>query len=220
MCLLWPACARRYATFAVLAGVDPTDDPPVPPLTPDPSNPDQDIYQGNLSYPPSDSINVWPSLISGNTSFLRPDGLVLSAEVLLWQHYKLLVAQPSVSTMSANSIETGWRQPNGTWVDDGGTDTGPWGATCNKFLDRTNLNPCLFDLENDDSEKLDLASDAQFASLVPQLWAMLNLTVEATSYISRSPAGLLGPCNATCAGVVWEDEYGGGPGPECGVPGC
>ena len=39
-----------YATFAVLAGQSPRDDPPQPPLPVDPANPQKDIY-GNNSYP-------------------------------------------------------------------------------------------------------------------------------------------------------------------------
>ena len=79
--------ADWYATFAVLAGADPRDDPPVVPLPVDPALPELDIYQGNLSYPPSDSVNVWPFLVdptqASNWSAAHPDGVVLSAEVLV-----------------------------------------------------------------------------------------------------------------------------------------
>ena len=76
-----------YATFATLAGADPNDDPPVAPLPVDPEQPELDIYQGDLSYPPSDSVNVWPFLSNpsqaSNFSAAHPEGIVLSAEVLI-----------------------------------------------------------------------------------------------------------------------------------------
>ena len=54
----------RYATFAVLAGADPSDDPPVAPLPYDRASPaGLDIYQGNLSFPPADAVDVWPLLL-------------------------------------------------------------------------------------------------------------------------------------------------------------
>ena len=60
------------------------------------------------------------------------------------------------------------------------------------------------------------------AALVKSMWASLNATV-ATSYISRSPPELLGPCNSSCALEYWA-KYGGtgteAAAPECGVPGC
>jgi hypothetical protein len=48
----------RYPTFAYLAGVSGTDDPPVPPLPIDPGNPTKDIY-GNRSFPAVDGVNLW-----------------------------------------------------------------------------------------------------------------------------------------------------------------
>ena len=39
--------ADWYATLSILAGVDPTDDPPVAPLPVDPSNPGMNIYGNN-----------------------------------------------------------------------------------------------------------------------------------------------------------------------------
>ena len=143
--------------------------------------------------------------------------------MLIQGNRKLLVAQPVVDIMSASNLDvvTGWRQPDGTWLEDGGTDgDGPWGKTCNAFLNRTAFQPCLFDLYADVSEKIDTAADE--VALVQAMWASLNATV-ATSYVSssatptspfdgstahsdphpisqvsRSPAELLGPHRWLC----------------------
>ena len=54
---------RRYATFAVLAGVSPLNDPPAAPLAVDPASPRKDIY-GENSFPPVDGVNVWYRIIA------------------------------------------------------------------------------------------------------------------------------------------------------------
>lgn len=48
---------------------------------------------------------------------------------------------------------------------------------------------------------------------------MLNNTI-LTTFHSRSPAALLGPCNEQCAKAKWASFGKGGDGPICGVPGC
>jgi len=52
----------RWPTFSFLAGGSVTDDPPVPPKTPDPADPYANIY-GEDSFPPLDGVNVWPFLM-------------------------------------------------------------------------------------------------------------------------------------------------------------
>ena len=109
--------ADWYPTLCSLAGASPSDDPPVPPLPVDAAEPHRDIY-ANGSFPPVDGVDVWPMLMRPsmhNESAAHPV-LWLSKEVLLYQQYKLLVAQPSPDTMSARSLHSGWKLPNGTWI--------------------------------------------------------------------------------------------------------
>ena len=55
---------------------------------------------------------------------------------------------------------------------------------------------------------------------VAALWATLNASL-ITSFASRSPAALLGPCNASCASAYWTSLGStSSHGPICGVPGC
>ena len=69
-----------------------------------------------------------------------------------------------------------------TWLEDGGTDgDGPWGKSCNAFMNRTAFQPCLFDLYGDISETIDIATAE--AAKVQAMWASLNATVS-TSYVS------------------------------------
>ena len=74
-------------------------------------------------------------------------------------------------------------------------------------------------LELDETYELCVANASEVGtSYSAELWAELNAT-QRTAYTSRSPAALLGACNATCADAAWA-PWGGGPGPVCGVPGC
>ena len=59
-----------YPTFANLAGVDPNDDSPIPPLPVDPADPGKDIY-GNVSYPGIDGTDIWPLLTGSPGSDFR-----------------------------------------------------------------------------------------------------------------------------------------------------
>ena len=81
--------------------------------------------------------------------------------------YKLVVAQPDPSIMSSKQIKNGWRYPNGSWVE-------PVAAFgCDKYKDRTNFQPCLFDLEADPREVLTLTM-----ALIPLTLVMMP-TMEA-----------------------------------------
>lgn len=198
--------ADWYPTFCRLAGVDGSDDPPVLPLEPSASSPD--IYQGNLSWPRVDGVDVWDQVLGLNVTEPHPL-LWLSAEVLIKDgRYKVLVAQPSPETMSANSLNNGWKGKNNSWYN---PPAGEW--SCDKYKDRSNFKPCLFDLVIDPSERENLAE--KMPKLMQELWAELNRT-ELTAYVSRSPADLIGTCNAACTKKLWA----GAPGPICGVPGC
>merc|ERR1712070_803117 len=183
--------ADWYPTFCRLAGVDGTDDPPVPPLEPDEAHPNRDIYQKNMSFPPVDGKDIWPQ-ITGASDVAPHPMLWLSAEVLIKdEQYKLLVAQPSPATMSAGSENNGWKSKDGVWDNPPDAD---W--SCSKYKDRTNFKPCLFDLKADPSERTNLADSKPH--LVQEMWAELNRTA-LTQYISRSPDDLVGPCNEQCS---------------------
>ena len=83
-------------------------------------------------------------------------------------------------------------------------------------------------MEADSSEFNDLS--ASQAALRASMWGALNRSNLEQYMIGirghkqaqgRTPAALLGPCNAGCARTYWT-QFGvsGDAGPECGVPGC
>jgi hypothetical protein len=116
------------------------------------------------------------------------------------------------------------------------------------FKDRTTpFVPCLFDVASDPSELHDISSS--HGDLRTQMWLALNRsnlelymhrndtkdpTTDPTA--NRSPAALVGPCNASCAAAYWSKYNPTGIGtrtvtgvdvakgfveaPMCGVPGC
>lgn len=116
-------CVDWYPTLAKLAGVDPTDDPPVAPLPVDLSNINKDIY-GNESFPPVDGVDIWDMLMHPQNYNVDSAHkyLTLSKEVLIAGDYKLLVSQPNYKHPN-----NGWRYPNGTWIESKDAD---W--PCNK----------------------------------------------------------------------------------------
>jgi len=231
-----------YATFSVLAGIDPKDDPPVPPLPADTSHPLKNLY-GNRSFPPSDSVDVWPMLTQPDKfpiDAAHPH-LVLSKEVLIAGKYKLLVSQPHFKSQNS-----GWKQPDGKWRTPNASesvgcmdqDVSPAESALPIPSRKTN-SPCLFDLRLDPGEHNDLASS--FPSLVEQLWSALNLSIagqrdcqgwtyQGTAAVipgpvqpdgttSCSPSSKLGNCDKTCAESKWS-TFGNPDGPYCAVPGC
>lgn len=232
-----------YATFAYLAGVDTTDDPPEPPLPVDPSKPFQNIY-GNKSFPPADAVNLWPMLMNPTNYSIDSAHtyLVLSKEVLIAGKYKLLVAQPFFKSQNS-----GWKMPDGTWRAPYANET--FGCVKQSAGPTEGLQPapgspgqgvCLFDIRADPGEHLNLAD--QHPDIVATLWAALNNTaltqrdcvgwsyngvkgaaipgpVQPDGTTSCSPPELLGTCDAECAYSKWE-AYGNKDGPICGVPGC
>ncbi|EDQ88865.1 uncharacterized protein MONBRDRAFT_32685 [Monosiga brevicollis MX1] len=86
--------ADWYATFAALAGVDPTD---------------HRAAQHNL--PPIDSLNIWPLLSGANVSSPRQT-LLIDPHALIWGKWKVL---------HGNVIEANWggpQYPNASTADD------------------------------------------------------------------------------------------------------
>eukprot|EP01065_Artemidia_motanka_P032219 TRINITY_DN39251_c0_g1_i1.p1 TRINITY_DN39251_c0_g1~~TRINITY_DN39251_c0_g1_i1.p1 ORF type:complete len:629 (+),score=222.81 TRINITY_DN39251_c0_g1_i1:76-1962(+) len=219
-----------YPTFCALAGVDAADGSEKPPLPVDPSlpptnPPPKDIY-GNHSWPDIDGVNVWPILLDAARRNRRAEAhaeLTLSREVILINGtMKLVVAQPDPSILAThgemppkNNFTLGWKYPNGTWVLPSAFDSTGCGLS---FLDRTSFVPCLFDVEADPRETNNLA--AREPALTALLWKKLN-TSYLTWYHSRTPAEMLGVCDADCAVKHWKglgDRKGSGP--ICGVPTC
>merc|ERR1712118_163458 len=80
--------------------------------------------------------------------------LWVSSEVLVKDgRWKLVVAQPKPSLMKASDgLQQGWMNQNGNW------EAVKKNYGYKKFTDRANLKPCLFDLDNDPSEREDLSS--------------------------------------------------------------
>ena len=208
-----------FPTFCQLAGVDPGNVPPEPPLPIDPSNPTKDIY-GNNSWPSLDGIDVWPLLMRGerNITAAHPI-LVISREVIFMDQYKLLVAQRGNTHQGHDLFEQNWQHKNGTWFvsphysSKCGT-IAPWPAN-----DKTAL-PCLFDIFADSNETHDLSEDPAHASIFQHMWTTLNHSW-LTYYHARSPSAMMGVCDAKCSTAKWRKvnpKNGGGP--VCGVPGC
>jgi len=139
-----------WATFAVLAGEEAKDDPPVPPEPGDLAAPYKNIY-GDESFPPLDGVDLWPALTQPQSHAIDSAHkyLVLSKEVLIAANYKLLVSQPYFK-----SENNGWKDQNGTWSDDNGGL--PMADCVNQDLPpaesffpvphNSSLRPCLFDI--------------------------------------------------------------------------
>jgi len=202
-----------YPTFCYLSGsTNCSDDSPVAPGAVDINHPDKDIY-GTDSYPSLDGKNIWHEIQAGRVPLRQY--MWLSSTVLIKDgKYKLVTAQQDPAITNSAPM-TGWRQPDGTWVDGGELD----GTGCGvAFKNREHFKPCLFDLENDEREQHDLS--AEMPELVQEIWAELNRTA-LTAFLSRTPADMLGTCNTDCANAKWKRMYGGpGQGPVCDVPGC
>ena len=89
--------------------------------------------------------------------------------------------------------------------------------------------PCLFDVEADMSEFHDISGSAPPGLKEHLLHALKLQNLELYMHRadqrtndspSRSPAHLLGPCNANCSAEYWAKFMPGSQGPSCGVPGC
>merc|ERR1711937_139136 len=153
----------------------------------------------NGAYPGVDGVDLWPMLITvpqpGNYSAAHPDGLWLSAEVIVQGKYKLVVAQQDpAKTNSGRTL--GWKcggikhtRCNTTVSAECGEnpDTkGPKTPECDNWVkattqqcacgcsykDRSHFVPCLFDVEADPSEYDDISSKQP--ELKTQLWTKLN----------------------------------------------
>ena len=215
-----------YPTFCKLAGVDPADDSPVPPLPVDPADPGKDIYNGNASWPGVDGEDVWPAIVDpaehGGFLQVHPT-LVLSREVLLRGRFKILTAERGNTNQVHYAWENGWEYPNGTWTQPAAGDTcgAVYGGPTN--WSKTVFRPCLFDLVADPREQRDLSqAGANYTALLQDMWAELN-TTWLGYYHARSPAELTGPCNPACANAHWrgrDKAWINDHGPVCGVPGC
>jgi len=211
-----------YPTFCHLAGVDPSDDSPTPPLPIDPAEPTRDIY-GSAAFPSIDGVNIWDALTNparhSETSIHHT--IVLSREVLIRGKYKIMTAQRGNTYQIGDYWENMWQGPDGAWFAPEG-----WKQTCGfpvyGWLGEITgaMTPCVFDIEADKNETTDLGESNP--RLLTELWTELNNSWLGYFH-SRSPDELLGPCNTECAQNYWH-RYDGDDtatqGPICGVEGC
>mmetsp|Transcript_56028 Transcript_56028/g.97788 ORF Transcript_56028/g.97788 Transcript_56028/m.97788 type:complete len:607 (+) Transcript_56028:71-1891(+) len=207
-----------YPTLCHLAGVDPTDDPPVPPLPFDPDHPDVDIW-GDKSYPGIDGVNMWDALMTPNADFnAGRKEVVLSPNAMIAGRYKLVTGQ----SHDYGSPHTGWRMENGTWVT---PSASAWSCAQILALSKVPPTPCLFDILQDPEERYDLAKEQP--ELVQSMVRSLQLAW-AANFTARSPKQMIGPCNINCAAAYYGyPQPGSSKDPEkekcfpyCGVPGC
>mmetsp|Transcript_37411 Transcript_37411/g.60883 ORF Transcript_37411/g.60883 Transcript_37411/m.60883 type:complete len:463 (+) Transcript_37411:886-2274(+) len=227
-----------YRTFCNLAGVDAEDDPPRQPKyadatvddVPDPHYPKLDagdgtytnVY-GDYSYPKVDSKDLLPVIMQPEQYDVNGvhEYLVLTAEVVLKGHMKLILAQPcSNGILNDKSCKTdagqGWIQPNGQWEardQDGyrcshmydwragetNKQNKPWNWETNKPLQFT---PCLFNLTSDKRE----VSDIQDQGIINDLWADLNrsLLFQYTTHIPEKEEGVT---PFYCQGLCYIQSY-------------
>ena len=223
-----------HPTFCKLAGLSAaqcTDDPPVPPAPVDPSiDPaKQDIY-GNSSWPALDGVDIWPTILAGEAvaatqPYTAHSTVPLTAQVLLRGEHKLLLGQGSVGDSGEKTRPDwdgdqpptdGWHLANNVWVS--ATSVG-WKCGLAHGANAAYL-PCLFNETVDLREEVDLSLVGDGPTTVRSMWLELNHSV-AGSFHARSPAALVGSCNAPCAKKHWKDLGSTtGVGPICGVPGC
>jgi len=117
-----------YATFAFLAGVNPTDK-----------------MAAKAGLPPIDSQNLWPLLTGRNTTSPR-DTVLVTKSLLVHKQWKYA---------RGNMIEASWggpHYPNGTTVKSGNwVDT--YTTTCGQ-----NTSGCLYNVVDDVTEQTDVAA--------------------------------------------------------------
>ena len=246
-----------FPTLCKLAGVSVGNKSPSPPRPLNASTPAADIW-GEDSWPELDGRDVLPLLFSSTATY-RAEGdamlsgveaqrlhginvtalhpvLVISREVIFVGKYKLLTAQRGNTHQGADSFESHWQRPNGSWF----VPDPEWAQACGRAVfdqeSRLQLQPCLFDIMADANETHDLSR--AMPDKLHELWALLNASWGATIlegvtpagtggeyFHARSPAAALGLCNAKCADAKWRaidpgDDRAQFLGPTCGVPGC
>jgi len=156
--------------------------------------------------------------------------LSLSAQVLLKGPMKLLLGQGTVgdsgektepdwsggSPGKGQPPTDGWHLANGSWVT--ATSVG-W--KCGMAHGAAAVYaPCLFNESTDLREEEDLSLAPANAALLRDMEGQLSREALA-AFTSRTPAEMLGKCDATCAKKYWKSLGStAGNGPICGVPGC
>lgn len=205
--------ADWYATFCALAGMDAADDPPegTPMLHPgltqadvlDPQFPEVKASPGaNVygdSYPGIDSRDLMPAILDPDATGIDGvhDHLVLSAEVFIKGHMKLILAQPC-STGIRSDLETckvaqmGWIDRNNDFADQTDASLPAAEYPCMDVFDQRDVGkllggsftfkPCLFNVTSDFREEKHI--DDQDA--INSLWALLNQT-QVYQYTIRIP---------------------------------
>mmetsp|Transcript_2756 Transcript_2756/g.6445 ORF Transcript_2756/g.6445 Transcript_2756/m.6445 type:complete len:683 (+) Transcript_2756:403-2451(+) len=220
-----------YRTFCNLAGVSGDDAPPMPPMFPnltaadvpdpqfpnvtDPLNSTRQINAyGPLSFPPVDSIDMWPSLMQPSkyaTDAVHPV-LVLSRESIIMGDMKLIIAQPC--SMGIESDINCKDDANYGWIDRDNifSDYDESLPCLEKFDNRKveyfmngsfTFKPCLFNVTADYRETTHI-DDAETQN---KLWKALNDTLLYMYTIRLPVMGEYGSTPFFCSGPCFEYDY-------------
>jgi arylsulfatase I/J len=202
-----------YHTYCALAGVDSTD---------------TKAAASTDKIPPIDSQNVWAVLSTGGASphlpANRPDGLVISAAAVIIWPYKLVTGK-----QKGKGVWTGRRHPNTTkLLDDdkgcGGSSEyldamaecgGDYGCIGTRDVSQALSKEvsgvgCLFNIESDPTEHVDLSAVPAHASTLQALRAALAKAVASQFQTNTAP----GYDNCTTNAEYINNHHGFG-GPLC-----
>jgi len=217
--------ADWYRTFCNLAGVDAEDDPPQAPKhgvdsVADPQFPNvtltdgsQENIWGDFSFPRVDSKDLWPFLMNPSESGVTGihSQLMLSREVFLKGHLKLILAQPC-STGITSTLEECKDDAHYGWVDQNNLWTDEESLPCLQKFDvrKTEayndgifrFQPCLFNITADPREQNPLDDPEQIASI----WADFNSTLVHQYTIQLPQKELYGMTPFFCKGPCFIPE--------------
>eukprot|EP00041_Stephanoeca_diplocostata_P025711 m.678611 g.678611 ORF g.678611 m.678611 type:complete len:276 (+) comp22807_c0_seq3:1121-1948(+) len=150
--------ADWYATFAALAGVDPTD-----------------AWAAASNLPPIDSRNVWPLLTGANTTSPR-DTILVTKDLLVHKNWKFVRGNTTM-------IEASWggvQYPNGSSIANDDWVSG--------FHYKCGSNGCLFDVVADMTEHKDVIDEnPQIVPFLQNLMDTEAATIFSVSH-SQDPA--------------------------------
>lgn len=166
--------ADWLATLCRLAGVSPFDD-----------------RAERAGLPPIDSIDQWDYL-SGKRQDSPRTTAQLSRSAYLKGRLKLLTGNVAFACWSGKFY------PNASE----GRRTGPFGSPCNTTL-RCGGTGCLFDVVSDKEERIDLATDPRFATMLKEMKAELATANQGHFSPDRGKFSKLACEAAQAAGGFW-----------------